>query len=1018
MAIATVLLIAAIGSVSADHACVANDGSGDAYFCGDTVLKSCTLNGTMTCTDNTKNGLVVGADGITIDGNGYAIIGPGCGDTTISGIKNVGYDNVIIKNLEITGFCNGIFLYGGWDPDEGKCSGDVENNTIYNCTVHDNGGTHKKAFGISLKACVCNSTIKNCAVYNQIGKIEGSCEDGGAGIRLHSMCNHNNIICNNVYNNSLAGIYSKMICKYNYVAYNKVTGNGFGGGNSFPGGIRLQCKKTNNWTVEYNNVTDNYGPGIFVRGDNATIRYNTVINSTNVSTKYGDGIHIWGSTMDWSTGNTIYDNTACENKRYDIFVNTPEGAEASGDNNTCDNCKNYNDEGETCCTYTCDNLLSVYYDFDNDGDCSKKAEDCSCGAGSCCNPGLFNSSGLPEHCYGVCNTTAGNDPDDCNKDVYGTPKIGPLQAPPPPEPNATVYLVPEDSSAAHCNEVEVEIWVNTSEDIAGGQINLTYNPDCANVTNFVRDAAWELGGWDSRVEGREWITFTSATPKTGEVLIGTLTIHCVNESYCTTALVFDEDSGLSSPPPAHWIETAWEDGTFVCANMPDLVITEVRGVPTPGNTTNYTVEYTVENVGNVNATEFWVNLTVDGAQLTTEYVSGLNAGATYSGNFSGYVVSLTGNIDNITVCADYNNTVTPELNESNNCGSGRYPAGARIMVIPADTIVQPQDQFEVSITIDSFGSPVHSVQYYLTYNTSVLRAETQVKGPFLGNHSETIVEWNNIDQANGIVSYAETRKGADGRVGDGTVPGSTVATIQFTAIGPRNATTNLSLYDVVIVMPDLNKLEPVYTVNGTATINRNRPPVAIGTSKHRHNNVAKKYPCNTIICSCSWDPDFGDKGGNISYIRFAFGDGQYGTTEGLPVNNCTCKEHKYESWRWEPIGNPDGHYLPFEVQLTVTDDGCPELTNTTNFSVNVYIAGDANGDGEVNIIDAAYVGRYWLEKCNESVPPEELWCNPCNGYLWTGADADKKDRADLNNDCEINILDAALVGANWRHTAW
>jgi len=176
--------------------------------------------------------------------------------------------------------------------------------------------------------------------------------------------------------------------------------------------------------------------------------------------------------------------------------------------------------------------------------------------------------------------------------------------------------------------------------------------------------------------------------------------------------------------------------------------------------------------------------------------------------------------------------------------------------------------------------------------------------------------------------------------------------------------------------------------------------------------------------------DYGGEGGNITYIRWAFGDGQYGTTEGLPVDNCTCKEHKYESWQWHPLGipyNPDnpengGNYVPFDVRLEVTDDGCPELTNTTNFTIDVYIAGDANGDGEVNILDAVWVGKHWREKCpcnpypdDPDSPPDYCGCGDCEDDLWYD---EQKDGTDLNNDCEINILDAVIIGANWRYVAW
>ena len=67
----------------------------------------------------------------------------------------------------------------------------------------------------------------------------------------------------------------------------------------------------------------------------------------------------------------------------------------------------------------------------------------------------------------------------------------------------------------------------------------------------------------------------------------------------------------------------------------------------------------------------------------------------------------------------------------------------------------------------------------------------------------------------------------------------------------------------------------------------------------------------------------------------------------------------------------------------------------------MYIAGDANGDGKVNILDAVWVGKWWRVTCRD--------------YAWEDP---QPDGADMNNDCKINILDAVIIGANWRHTAW
>ncbi|PXF59046.1 MAG: hypothetical protein C4B59_12225 [Candidatus Methanogaster sp.] len=66
--LAGIVLVVVAGGAIAEHACVANDGSGDAYLCGDMVMKSCTFNGTMVCTNTTEHGLIIGANNITING--------------------------------------------------------------------------------------------------------------------------------------------------------------------------------------------------------------------------------------------------------------------------------------------------------------------------------------------------------------------------------------------------------------------------------------------------------------------------------------------------------------------------------------------------------------------------------------------------------------------------------------------------------------------------------------------------------------------------------------------------------------------------------------------------------------------------------------------------------------------------------------------------------------------------------------------------------------------------------------
>jgi hypothetical protein len=61
-------------------------------------------------------------------------------------------------------------------------------------------------------------------------------------------------------------------------------------------------------------------------------------------------------------------------------------------------------------------------------------------------------------------------------------------------------------------------------------------------------------------------------------------------------------------------------------------------------------------------------------------------------------------------------------------------------------------------------------------------------------------------------------------------------------------------------------------------------------------------------------------------------------------------------------------------------------------SVIIWIAGDSNGDGKVNILDASLVGLRWNSNPGDSC-------------------------ADLNNDGKVNILDASIIGLNWGKSA-
>ena len=104
----------------------------------------------------------------------------------------------------------------------------------------------------------------------------------------------------------------------------------------------------------------------------------------------------------------------------------------------------------------------------------------------------------------------------------------------------------------------------------GGQINLTYNSSCVNITALVNDTEFPLWYWNSKTDGEEWILFAANNtssipiPLTGNYRVGTLTIKGLCEvEDCTTPLDFIGGSILFNDTGAE-IPVSWVNGTFTC----------------------------------------------------------------------------------------------------------------------------------------------------------------------------------------------------------------------------------------------------------------------------------------------------------------------------------------------------------------------------------------------------------------------------------------------------------------------
>ncbi|MFZ2070054.1 MAG: hypothetical protein WAV32_00285 [Halobacteriota archaeon] len=184
-----------------------------------------------------------------------------------------------------------------------------------------------------------------------------------------------------------------------------------------------------------------------------------------------------------------------------------------------------------------------------------------------------------------------------------------------------VYLLPQQSNTAYSSTANVEIWVDAT-DFQGGQINLTYDPTCADVTDWTRNTTnFPMGGRE-HYAGNDWITFTALDSlPDGKYRVGTLTVQCVNArgESCETSLQFVTPSKLFDHTGKS-VAAMWTEGTFGCNRTLDTgagTYPSISGTHNGTITPNRTIEvqklYTYPCAGTGGHTEYariW-DLTLD-----------------------------------------------------------------------------------------------------------------------------------------------------------------------------------------------------------------------------------------------------------------------------------------------------------------------------------------------------------------------------------------------------------------------
>ena len=253
-----------------------------------------------------------------------------------------------------------------------------------------------------------------------------------------------------------------------------------------------------------------------------------------------------------------------------------------------------------------------------------------------------------------------------------------------PEPTYwnQLYFNPDTSTLpGYCSSVDVDVmaYVNDSNPVTATDVNITFDPNCVNITNWINNSdVWQGGStctlWSVPLGYVHITTTVGENPAVnGTVKIGTLTIHCNNTTCCGTTLNFTEQSSYIKEGGGS-IYPERDNGSIQCggASVSDLVITKAwMNWPT-----NCSIYYNITNIGNGTAPAgHYTTLHVDGIEKVSDQVPEmLSQNETYTGCFDVYLWNYTSDGYNVTVCAD-TNAIIGENNESNNCLNDTWMCG-------------------------------------------------------------------------------------------------------------------------------------------------------------------------------------------------------------------------------------------------------------------------------------------------------------------------------------------------------
>ena len=326
---ATLAVAAALGLSVGQAAARPSDTS--SVSCGDLITRDTTLqNDLVDCPDD---GLVIGADNITVDLNGHVVDGLGdeiCLASRV-GIFNHGHTGVTIEGGVVREFTLGVLLVHATSNTlsdltvSDACTGITVNSGFGN--VVDQNVVHNHTYGIQLLFSDHNRVTRNTQSNDDTPDRRQN--DARNGISLFDSDDNlirQNSVTVNSFGISIDASLPNDASSHNVVEKNSATGNEFAG---------IEVSSSDATIVRKNQVSDNvdvpggidgFGDGILVWDRSTDTRVEHNVTSGNS----GDGIDVGGFLGNSVPGTLLTKNTA--NGNGDLGINALPGVIDGGGN--------------------------------------------------------------------------------------------------------------------------------------------------------------------------------------------------------------------------------------------------------------------------------------------------------------------------------------------------------------------------------------------------------------------------------------------------------------------------------------------------------------------------------------------------------------------------------------------------------------------------------------------------------------------------------------------------------------